>query len=95
MSKLKCPNCGEFKFKKNTSTIGCGLSLIFGVPILAVMTSGGSDYFGGRTSLNVLLGIAVISVIIGIIVIIISLISPDKTVKYTCENCDFEQEYEK
>jgi uncharacterized membrane protein len=95
MSKSKCPNCGQFKFKKSLSPMGCGLLLIFGTPILAMMTQGGSEFYGGSTTFSSLFGIVVISVIIGLIIVIINIISPSKTVSYECENCSFEQTYKK
>ena len=95
MSKSKCPNCGQFKFKESMSPMGCGLLLIFGTPILAIMTQGGSSFYGGNTTFSSLFGIVVISVIVGLIIVIKNIISPSKTITYKCESCDFEQTYNK
>ena len=95
MSELKCPNCSQFKFKKEMSQMGCGLLLIFGTPILAIMTQGGSEFYGGSTTFSSLSGIVLVSFIIGVIIVIISFISPQKTVTYKCENCGFKQTYDK
>lgn len=94
MPNYECPNCGQFKYKKQMSVRGCGWRLLLVVPILGLFVPGGSNYFGGYTSFNDMWGIIFWSIIIGIIIIIISYISPQKKIQYKCDNCEFEQEHE-
>tara|TARA_B110000503_G_C6824831_1_gene280389 strand:- start:202 stop:477 length:276 start_codon:yes stop_codon:yes gene_type:complete len=88
--KQKCPNCNEFEYSKDMSTRGCGFRLLIGVPlfvIFSLMWAGGAvDPFWFTLSI-------IVSVIIGSLVIIISFISPQKTIKWSCSKCKFEQKH--
>ena len=95
MSNEKCPNCSQFQFKKETSLMGYGLFLIFGVPVLAVFTSGGSNFYGGNLTLSSLTGIMLISAIIGVVLVVLHFIGSNDTESYKCKNCGFRQEYYK
>lgn len=94
MPNYECPNCGQFKYKKQMSVRGCGWRLLLIVPIISLLIPGGSRYHGGNMSFNDVGGIAFWSIVIGIFIIIISYISPQKKIQYKCDNCEFEQEHE-
>ena len=92
--KHKCPNCKQFKYEKGWSNRGCGWILLIGVPLFSLLIPGASAFYGGEMSFGEMGGIILISMIIGVIVLIFSFISPQKTINYKCSNCDFEQEHE-
>jgi predicted RNA-binding Zn-ribbon protein involved in translation (DUF1610 family) len=93
MANYECPNCGQYKYSQNMSTLGCGFSLLILVPILSLLTVGGSSYHGGDISFFDVGGIAILSMIIGVIVIVYSIIFPQKKITYRCSNCGFEQKH--
>jgi len=66
-----------------------------GVPIIGMMIPGMSNFYGGNSSFSYISGLVIISMGIGIIVLISSIIVPSKTITYKCSNCDFKQEYNK
>jgi len=41
--KEKCPNCGEYKLERQTTLRGCGLILLFGLPIILIVVVPGSS----------------------------------------------------
>ncbi len=90
MANYECPNCGQYKYSKNLSTLGCGVSLLVIVPIICLMIPGGSKYHGGDTSFSDLSGVVLLSMIIGVIVIVYSILFPQKTITYKCSNCNYE-----
>ena len=91
MANYECPNCGQYKYSQNMSTLGCGVSLLVLVPILCLLIPGGSSYHGGNVSFGDVGGIAILSMIIGLVVIVYSIISPQKTITYKCSNCGYEK----
>ena len=93
MSNLKCPNCNQFKYKKAMSNRGCGWILLIVVPIFTLMIPGASGFYGGNVDIGDFGFIVLLSMIIGVIVIIFSFLSPQKTINYKCSNCDFEQKH--
>lgn len=90
--KHECPNCKQFKYEKAMSSRGCGWILLIGVPIFGLMMPGMAGFYGGVV--EGVAGISFVSMIIGLIVIVISFLSPQKTINYKCSNCNFEQEHE-
>jgi hypothetical protein len=92
--KHECPNCKQFKYEKGWSNRGCGCILLIVVPIFTLMIPGASGFYGGNVDIGDFGFIVLLSMIIGVIVIIFSFISPQKTINYKCSNCDFEQEHE-
>jgi hypothetical protein len=92
--KHECPNCKQYKYEKGWSNLGCGFTLLLGVPILIGMIPGASSFYGGTVDTGSFGYIIPLSMIIGVIVIIVAIISPQKTIKYTCSNCNFTQEHE-
>ena len=94
--KQQCPRCGQFKFEKIWSRRGCGLFLMFGVPLFSLFfVPGASSFYGGNTSVEDMTLLILVSFIIGIIIFIFSLISPEKTITFKCSNCDFQETYNK
>jgi len=91
--KYECPNCKQFKYEKGVSNRGCGWRLLIGLPILILMIPGASGFYGGTVDMGIFLFIIPLSMIIGVIVIIFSFISPQKTIDYTCSNCKFTQKH--
>jgi len=92
--KYECPNCKQFTYKKGMSNRGCGFILLIGVPLFIGMIPGASGFYGGTVDMGFFVYIIPLSIIIGLIVIIYSFISPQKTIDYKCSNCDFEQKHE-
>ena len=92
--KHQCPNCKQYTYKKGWSNRGCGWMLLLGLPIFIGMIPGASGFYGGTVDTAIFVFIIPLSMIIGLIVIIISFTSPQKTIDYTCSNCDFSQEHE-
>jgi hypothetical protein len=92
--KHQCPNCKQYTYKKGWSNRGCGWTLLLGVPILILMMPGAAGFYGGTVDMEISGFFILLSMIIGVIVIIYSFISPQKTINYTCSNCDFTQEHE-
>ena len=93
MSNYECPNCGQFKYKKQMSVRGCGWRLLLIVPILSLLLPGASRYHGGNMSFKDVGGITFWAIILGIFIVVISYVSPQKKIQYKCENCEFEQEH--
>jgi len=93
MANYECPNCGQYKYSQNISTLGCGVSLLVLVPILCLLVPGGSSYHGGDVSFSDVGGIAILSMIIGLVVIVYSIIFPQKEITYKCSNCGFEKKH--
>jgi hypothetical protein len=91
--KHECPNCKQFTYEKGWSNRGCGWILLLGLPILIGMMPGASGFYGGTVDIGFLVSIIPLSMIIGVIVIIFSYISPQKIIDYTCSNCKFTQKH--
>jgi hypothetical protein len=92
----KCPNCNQFKFSKSIDGKGCGLILIFIFPlILLFVVPGGAKYHGGNFSFDDIFRAAVFSIGAGILILLYSFIFPQKTVTFTCSNCNFTQKQNK
>ena len=86
--KQQCPNCKEFEYEKGYSTrkMGCVTMIV-----LPLVISGGSIYGGMR---QITVGyLTTASIIIGIIIVLISFIKPDKTINWSCNKCKFSQEH--
>lgn len=92
--KYECPRCKQFTYKKGMSNRGAGCMFLLGLPILIGMIPGAAGFYGGTVDMEIFTFIIPLSMIIGVIVIIYSFISPQKTINYKCSNCDFEQEHE-
>tara|TARA_B110000879_G_scaffold43633_1_gene61570 strand:+ start:946 stop:1125 length:180 start_codon:yes stop_codon:yes gene_type:complete len=58
------------------------------------MMPGAARFYGGTVDMEISGSFILLSMIIGVIVIIFSFISPQKTIKYKCSNCNFTQEHE-
>jgi ammonia channel protein AmtB len=95
MEKEQCPKCGQFKFDKGWDGKGCGCFMLIGVPLIGLLTPGMSSFYGGNSSFDDMFPFVLISMGLGLVVLIFSLIFPSKTVTYKCGNCDFEQKYNK
>jgi hypothetical protein len=82
--KTKCPNCGQFKFREKYEA-----SMYFYI-IFFVIFVGGCAVQGVPGG-----GVGMLLIGIGGIVLtyFISSATKDALVHYTCENCDFEQSY--
>jgi len=93
--KQKCPNCGQFKFDEKIGRMGCSLLLIFGIPLFSLLVPGSSSFYGGDMDFEDMFPIMVISFVIGIILFILSIFFPSKTITYKCENCNFQETYSK
>jgi ssDNA-binding Zn-finger/Zn-ribbon topoisomerase 1 len=91
--KYECPNCKQFKYEKGWSNSGCGWILLLGLPIFIGMIPGASGFYGGTVDMGIFVYIIPLSMIIGVIVLIFSFISPQKTIDYTCSNCNFTQKH--
>ena len=91
--KYECPNCEQFKYEQQTSVRGCGWRLFIVVPLFSLLIPGASSFYGGDTSFEDMGIIVLLSMLIGIIIIIISYLFPQKTINYKCSNCEFEQEH--
>ncbi|TLP73252.1 hypothetical protein [Maribacter sp. ACAM166] len=96
MAKEKCPNCGQFKFEESRGfRLGCGVVLTFVVPFLLFLAPGSAQSHGGYLDGSALPTLVIGSVSIGVILISLYFIFPPKTRLFKCENCDFQQHYEK
>ena len=78
----KCPNCGQFKFKKSfwDNNPGCGVwvaGFIIGIAL---------TFFRLNMIGNIIFGLFFI---IGIFI----MLKKSKNVTYECENCKFKKEY--
>ena len=91
--KYQCPNCEQFKYEQQTFVRGCGWRLFIVISLFLLLIPGASSFYGGDTSFEDMGIIVLLSMLIGIIIIIISYISPQKTINYKCSNCEFEQEH--
>jgi hypothetical protein len=91
--KHECPNCEQFKYEQQTSERGCGWRLFIVIPLFLLLITGASSFYGGDTSFEDMGIIVLLSMLIGIIIIIISYPSPQKTINYKCSNCEFEQKH--
>ena len=92
--KHECPKCKQYTYEKGWSNRGCGWILLLGLPIFIGMIPGASGFYGGTVDMGIFIYIIPFSMIIGVIVIIVAIISPQKTIKYKCSNCNFTQEHE-
>jgi hypothetical protein len=92
--KYECPRCKQFTYEKGMSNRGAGCMFLVVLPILIGMIPGAAGFYGGTVDMEIFFFIIPLSMIIGVIVIIYSFISPQKTINYKCSNCDFEQEHE-
>jgi len=91
--KYECPHCKQFTYEKGMSNRGCGWILLFGVPFFSLLIPGASSFYGGDTSFEDMGPFVLVSMIIGIIVVLFSFISPQKTIDYKCSNCKFTQKH--
>tara|TARA_B110000003_G_scaffold29493_1_gene27785 strand:+ start:1660 stop:1944 length:285 start_codon:yes stop_codon:yes gene_type:complete len=91
--KYECPNCKQFTYEKGMSNRGCGWILLIGVPFFCLLVPGASEFYGGGVSFDDMGALILISMIIGVIVLLFSFISPQKTIDYTCSNCKFTQKH--
>ena len=88
----KCPNCNEFEYSKNISTRGWGFRLLIGGPLICIIAA----IFAIDANPNAMFWftLAIIAfLIIGALVIIISFISPQKTIEWSCTKCKFQAEH--
>jgi|TARA_B110000211_G_scaffold223258_1_gene272896 hypothetical protein len=92
--KHECPKCKQYTYEKGWSNRGCGWILLLGLPIFIGMIPGASGFYGGTVDMEIFVFIIPLSMIIGVIVIIFSFISPQKTIDYKCSNCEFTQKHE-
>lgn len=95
MTKVKCPNCGEYKFEEKIGRGVIGLGFIIFSIIGFLFTPGSSEFYGGDISFGDVGGVAVLGVVIGILLILSVIFFPSKTVKYKCKNCDYEEKFNK
>jgi predicted RNA-binding Zn-ribbon protein involved in translation (DUF1610 family) len=93
MNNHECPKCGHYKYSANMSNLGCGVMLLVIVPIICLLVPGGSSYYGGNTSFSDVGGIAILSMIVGVIVIVYSILFPQKEITYKCSHCGFENKH--
>jgi hypothetical protein len=89
--KYKFPNRGEFKYESGCTNRGCGVFLIFAIPIISLLTPGASGFYGGNTSFEDILLFMIVSIIIGIIIFVVSFLFPQQKITYKCSNCDYPQ----
>tara|TARA_B100001093_G_scaffold493770_1_gene536300 strand:- start:157 stop:441 length:285 start_codon:yes stop_codon:yes gene_type:complete len=92
--KYECPNCNQFTYEKGWSKRGLGWRLLVGLPLFSLLIPGASAFYGGDVSFEDIGIIILASMIIGLLIIIYSYISPQKTINYKCSNCGFNQEHE-
>ena len=67
----------------------CCLVFLF----FSLLIPGASSFYGGDTSFEDMGPFVLVSMIIGIIVVLFSFISPQKTIDYKCSNCKFTQKH--
>ena len=90
--KEKCPNCGEYKLERQTTLRGCGLILLFGLPIiLIVVVPGSSALYWGNIDFEDVGLTTLISMILGLLILIFSYIKPQKTINYKCDHCNYQE----
>jgi hypothetical protein len=87
--KQQCPNCKEFEYEKGYSTrkMGC-LIMVIG----PIIIGGGSIY--SRMSESTFGILVTGAIIIGLVVVLISFIKPDQSIRWSCNKCKFSQEHE-
>lgn len=90
MANTQCPNCKQFTFSENIGAIPVGIFLIIGSFIFPLMLEGGAEYHGGHTDVGMTF---LILITLGIIVLLKGILFPSKTIKFSCSNCKYEDEY--
>jgi hypothetical protein len=90
MANTQCPNCKQYTFSENLGAIPIGIFLIIGSFILPLVFEGGANYHGGHTDVGMTF---LILITLGIIVLIKGILFPSKTIKFSCSNCKYEEEY--
>ena len=91
--KYECPRCKQFTYETGMSNRGAGCMFLVVLPILIGMIPGAAGFYGGTVDMEIFFFIIPLSMIIGVIVIIYSFISPQKTINYRRSNCEFEQKH--
>jgi predicted RNA-binding Zn-ribbon protein involved in translation (DUF1610 family) len=91
--KEKCPNCGQYKFSKSLSVREAGFVFLIIIPLIALfLVPASSEIFGGSIDIDIMSRISIFSIIIGVIVIIISYVSPQNEFTYECESCKYKEQ---
>jgi len=90
MADKQCPNCKQFTFSENIGTISVGIFLIIGSFIFPLMIEGGAEYHGGHTDVGITF---LILITFGAIILLKGIFFPSKTIKFSCTNCKYEEEY--
>jgi hypothetical protein len=90
MANKQCPNCKQFTFSENIGAIPAGIFLIIGSFIIPLMIEGGAEYHGGHTDVGMTF---LILITLGVIVLLKGIFFPSKTIKFSCSNCKYEEEY--
>lgn len=93
MSNLKCPNCQQFKFSKNSGRTEWGIGCVIFFPIVLILLPGISGFYGGSTSSSDTGTLIIVSVAFGIFLWISKLIFPSQTETYSCSNCKYVEKY--
>jgi|SaaInlV_120m_DNA_4_1040238.scaffolds.fasta_scaffold122335_1 hypothetical protein len=88
MSNLQCPNCKQFKYKKQSSISDIGLFVvIFSILSLFIVPGYAKVHGGSSGDISV---IVMIIFVIGCILIVVPIFTPNKKDSFRCENCNFE-----
>jgi len=84
MAEHKCPNCGQFKYKKAWPVTTIGGWSIVGLAMAIALTAGIFD-------LHELVSTVIFVIGLGIVIggWIYKMIHPPKTAWYVCENCKY------
>ncbi len=90
MANKQCPNCKQFTFSENIGAIPAVIFLIIGSFIIPLMIEGGAEYHGGHTDVGMTF---LILITLGVIVLLKGIFFPSKTIKFSCSNCKYEEEY--
>lgn len=93
MANIKCPNCQQFKFSKNSGRTEYGVFFIFLFPIVLILLPGISEFYGG--SISSIGSSIVVSILFGISLLISKVFFPTKIETYSCSNCKYEEKYTK
>ena len=84
--KEECPRCNEYEYESSYSNRRLGYLIMIVGPLVI---GGGAAYSGMSDGMVGYLTIG--AIILGLFIILISYLKPQKTISWTCKKCGFTQ----
>ncbi len=95
MSNQQCPNCGEYKYKKEVGSRKAGCWLIAAGLGGGFLLGGAAGAFGGVVEMNLIfLIISGLLFLFGLFLFVTSFLPGDEGVTYNCSNCNYRDIYD-